>query len=244
VNIDTILLALLIILASTLVCVTFFERVGLGAVVGFIFAGILVGPHTPGLVATEQVATLQDISQLGVVLFLFVVGLEMLPTQLWSMRRQIFGIGLLQVLITAVPLAAMLIYGFDLGWRSATILSLGLAMSSTAVVMTILEGRNQLSTPYGRLSFSVLTAQDLSIVPVMALVPVLAHHAAEQPQGNAWTKAAFAAGALAAVFVVGRYLLPAVLGWAVRSRNNETFTVAMFLSLLGAAWCMDQVAYR
>ncbi len=240
-NIDTILLALLIILASTLICVTFFERVGLGAVVGFIFAGILVGPHTPGLVATEQVATLQDISQLGVVLFLFVVGLEMLPTQLWSLRRQIFGVGLLQVLLTAVPLAVMLIYGFDLGWRSATILSLGLAMSSTAVVMTILAGRNQLSTPYGRLSFSVLTAQDLSIVPVMALVPVLAHHAAAQPQGSAWTKAAFAAGALAAVFVVGRYLLPAVLGWAVRSRNNETFTVAMFLSLLGAAWCMDQV---
>jgi monovalent cation:proton antiporter-2 (CPA2) family protein len=241
-NIDTILLALLIILASTLICVTFFERVGLGAVVGFIFAGILVGPHTPGLVATEQVATLQDISQLGVVLFLFVVGLEMLPTQLWSLRRQIFGVGLLQVLLTALPLAVMLIYGFDLGWRSATILSLGLAMSSTAVVMTILAGRNQLSTPYGRLSFSVLTAQDLSIVPVMALVPVLAHHAAEQPQGSAWTKAAFAAAALAAVFVVGRYLLPAVLGWAVRSRNSETFTVAMFLSLLGAAWCMDQVS--
>jgi len=240
-NLDTILLALLIILTATLICVTIFERVGLGAVVGFIFAGVLVGPHTPGLVATEQVDALQNISELGVVMFLFAVGLEMLPKQLWAMRRQIFGVGLLQVILTAVPLAGMLVVGFDLGWRSAVVLALGLAMSSTAVVMTILAGRNQLSTPYGRLSFSVLTAQDLSIVPVMALVPVLAHHAAEHPEGSAWTKAAFAAGALAAVFVVGRYLLPAILGWASRSRNDETFGVALFLSLLGAAWCMDQV---
>ena len=137
-NLDSILVALLIILTATLVCVTLFERVGLGAVVGFIFAGVLVGPNTPGFVATDQVATLQTISELGVVLFLFAVGLEMQPRQLWAMRRQIFGVGLLQAMLTAIALAAMMIYGFDLGWRSATVLALGLAMSSTAVVMTIL----------------------------------------------------------------------------------------------------------
>ena len=131
-NLDTVLLALLIILTATLICVTLFKRVGLGAVVGFIFAGVLVGPHTPGLVATEQVVALQDISELGVVLFMFAVGLEMLPKQLWAMRRQIFGVGLLQVILTAIPLAGLLVVGFDLGWRSAVVLALGLAMSSIA----------------------------------------------------------------------------------------------------------------
>lgn len=240
-ELDSILLALVIILTATLICVTIFERVGLGSVVGFIVAGVLIGPHTPGLVATDQVATLQELSELGVVLFLFAVGLEILPTQLWAMRRQIFGIGLLQVLLTSVPLTMMLVAGFELAWRSALILALGLAMSSTAVVMTLLAGKNQLASPYGRLSFAVLTAQDLSIVPVMALIPLLAHHASAAPEGNAWTKTLLAAGALLAIFATGRYLLPWILGRAARARNDATFGVAMFLSILGAAWLMDQV---
>jgi glutathione-regulated potassium-efflux system protein KefB len=241
VDLDSILVSLLIILSATVICVTLFDRIGLGSVVGFIVAGVLVGPHTLGPVATAQVQSLQDISELGVVLFLFTVGLEMLPRQLWAMRRQLFGLGLLQVIVTAIPLGALLIYGFDLQWQSAIIVGLGLAMSSTAVVMTSLAQRNQLLTSYGRTTFAVLTAQDISIVPVMALIPLLAHHAATGPQDPLWIKVALAVGVLAAVFVLGRHVLPAALGWAARNRNDETFGVALFLGVLAAAWALDQV---
>jgi len=159
-DLDSILVSLVVLLTATAVCVTFFERLGLGSVVGFIVAGVLVGPHTPGPVAIEQVQSLQDISELGVVLFLFTVGLEMLPKQVWAMRRELFGLGLLQVVLTAAPLGAFLYYVIELHWQSAVIVGLGLAMSSTAVVMTVIAGRNQLATSYGRTTFAVLTGLD------------------------------------------------------------------------------------
>lgn len=241
-DLDSILVALVIILAATAICVTFFERLGLGSVVGFIVAGMLVGPHSPGPVATDQVQSLQNISELGVVLFLFAVGLEMLPRQVWAMRRQLFGLGLLQVVLSAVPLGGFLFYVFGLHWQSAVIVGLGLAMSSTAVVMTILAGRNQLASPYGRTTFAILTAQDLSIVPVMALIPLLAHHqASTTAQGPLWIKTGLAFGVLAGIFVVGRYVLPPILGWAARNRNDEAFGVVLFLAVLAAAWALDQV---
>lgn len=240
-DLDSILLSLVILLTATAICVTFFERLGLGAVVGFIVAGVLVGPNTPGPVATEQVQNLQEISELGVVLFLFTVGLEMLPKQVWAMRRQLFGLGLLQVVLSALPLGAFLYYVMELHWQSAVIVGLGLAMSSTAVVMTILSGRNQLASPYGRTTFAILTAQDLSIVPVMALIPLLAHHAAVGPKDPGWIKTALAVGVLTSVFIVGRYLLPAILGWAARTRNDQAFGVVLFLGVLAAALALDRV---
>ena len=240
-NLDSLLLAILVILSATLICVTLFERLGLGAVVGFIAAGILIGPHTPGFVVTDQVQTLQDVSELGVVLFLFVVGLALQPKQLWSMRRLLFGIGVLQVLLTAAALTLLLISWFHLHWESALIIGLGLAMSSTAMVMTILETTNKLATPYGRTSLAVLTAQDMSIVPVMALIPLLAHNAAAAPEGTGPNKLALAVVALAAVFALGRFVLPAVLEWAARNRNKEAFGIALFLSVFAAASAMDRV---
>ena len=241
-DLDSILVSLVVFLTATAICVTFFERLGLGSVVGFIVAGVLVGPHTPGPVATEQVQSLQNISELGVVLFLFTVGLEMLPKQVWAMRRQLFGLGLLQVVLTAAPLGVFLYYVVDLHWQSAVIVGLGLAMSSTAVVMTVLASRNQLATAHGRTTFAILTAQDLSIVPVMALIPLLAHHqAATAAQGPLWMKTGLAIGVLATTFIVGRYLLPAILGWAARNRNDETFGTVLFLAVLAAALALDQV---
>jgi monovalent cation:proton antiporter-2 (CPA2) family protein len=241
-DLDSILVSLVVLLAATAICVTLFERLGLGSVVGFIVAGVLVGPHTPGPVATDQVQSLQDISELGVVLFLFTVGLEMLPKQVWAMRRELFGLGLLQVVLSAAPLGAFLYYVIDLHWQSAVIVGLGLAMSSTAVVMTILAGRNQLATSHGRTTFAVLTAQDLSIVPVMALIPLLAHHqAATAAHGPLWIKTGLVIGVLAAIFIVGRYVLPAILGWAARNRNDEAFGVVLFLAILAAALVLDLV---
>jgi glutathione-regulated potassium-efflux system protein KefB len=238
---DSLLLALLIFLTATAVCVTLFDRLGLGSVVGFIVAGVLVGPHTPGPVASSQVNEIQTISQLGVVLFLFAVGLEMQPKQLWAMRRQLFGLGGAQMIVTAAALGLFLVYVSGLHWQSATIVALGLAMSSTAVVMTLLADRGELVTAHGRTSFAILMAQDLSIVPVMALIPFLAHKSAGTTTEPLWEKMALAAGVLAAIFMLGRYLLPAILGWAARNRNNETFGLTLFLGVLAAAWALDQV---
>ena len=158
-----------------------FDRLGLGSVVGFIIAGVLIGPHTPGLVAHDQMDELQNIAQLGVVLFLFTVGLEMQPKQFWAMRRELFGLGWGQVLLTAAVLVPLLQYATHLKWQSAVMVGLGCAMSSTAVVMAILSDRGELSTTYGQNSFAILMAQDLSVVPVMALIPLLAHAAAQVP---------------------------------------------------------------
>ena len=121
---DSLLLALLIFLTATAVCVTFFDRLGLGSVVGFIVAGVLVGPHTAGPVASPNVDEIQTISQLGVVLFLFAVGLEMQPKQLWAMRRQLFGLGGAQMTVTAAALGLFLFYVSGLHWQSATIVAL------------------------------------------------------------------------------------------------------------------------
>jgi glutathione-regulated potassium-efflux system protein KefB len=236
----SILFVLLIFLGATAVCVALFDRLGFGSVVGFIVAGVIIGPNTPGPMVVSHVKELQNISELGVVLFLFAVGLEMRPQQFWAMRRELLGMGGGQVLLTALALGAFLVLAYELHWQSATIVALGLAMSSTAVVMSILADRGELSTLHGNNIFSILMAQDLSIVPVMALIPILAHGAAPGDGSPLWEKALLAAAVLAGVFGVARYLLPRALGWAARHRKNDLFGVVLFLGVIAAAWAVDQ----
>lgn len=234
------ILTLLIFLAATAICVVLFERLGFGSVVGFIVAGVLIGPHTPGPVATSQVKELQTVSELGVILFLFAVGLEMQPRQFWAMRRALLGLGGAQVLLTALALGAVLGLMLDLHWQTTTIVALGLAMSSTAVVMTLLTERGELTTRYGRNCLSILMAQDLSVVPIMSLIPLLAH-VATQPAGPALVeKTLLVAAALSGVYVLGRYALPKALEWAARYRSDQVFGILLFLCVIAAAGAVDQ----
>jgi monovalent cation:proton antiporter-2 (CPA2) family protein len=240
-GLDNLLYVLVVFLAATAICVMLFDRLGLGSVVGFIIAGVLIGPHTPGLVAPDQMNELQNIAQLGVVLFLFTVGLEMQPKQFWAMRRELFGLGWGQVLLTAAVLVPLLLYATHLKWQSAVMVGLGCAMSSTAVVMAILSDRGELSTTYGQNSFAILMAQDLSVVPVMALIPLLAHRATQAPAQPLWQKVLAIAAILTGIYLVGRYVLPRALGWAARNRSDTAFGILLFLGVVASAWAVNLV---
>jgi glutathione-regulated potassium-efflux system protein KefB len=241
VDIPAILLAVVVFLAATAVCVILFERLGFGSILGFIVAGILIGPHTPGPVPVHAVEELQSVAELGVMLFLFTVGLEMRPEKVWSMRRLIFGLGSAQMLLTAALLAGYLILFMQVPWETATIVGLAFGMSSTAIVMATLGERGELATEHGRTTFAVLMAQDLWIVPVMALVPILAHTQAQGDAKPLWESAALVLAVIAGILLVGRYLLPAALGYCAKQRQMDAFAVVLFLAVITAAWAVDQV---
>jgi Kef-type K+ transport system membrane component KefB/voltage-gated potassium channel Kch len=240
-ELNNLLYVIVIILGATAICVSLFNRLGLGSVVGFIVAGILIGPHTPGPVATEQIDALQNVAQLGVVLFLFIVGLEMQPRQFWAMRREVFGLGLGQVVLTAAAMAPLFIFVRHLEWNTALMVGLGYAMSSTAVVVTLLADRGELAASHGRASFAVLMAQDLSIIPIMALIPLLAHGASQTAQNPLWYEALRTLAVLGGIYLVGHYPLTWALGKAVRNRSDTAFGILLFLGIAAAAWAVNLV---
>ncbi len=234
-----ILLAVILFLGATATCVLLFQRLGFGSVLGFIVAGVLIGPHTPGPITSHNVHELEAIAELGVVLFMFTIGLELRPEKLWSMRRLLFGLGSGQMLFTAAVVGAYALFVVGDAPVSALVLGLGLALSSTAIGMTTLAERGGLSTEHGKTAFAILMAQDIWVVPIMALVPLLAlTPAAEGPTVPAWQKLALVVGSIAGIFVVGRYLLPAALARMARQRLMEAFAVLLFLAVLAAAWTM------
>jgi Kef-type K+ transport system membrane component KefB len=192
-------------------------------------------------VPVHAVEELQSVAELGVVLFLFTVGLEMQPKKVWALRRLIFGLGSAQMLGTAALLAGYFVFLVHLPWETATIVGLALAMSSTAIVMATLGERGELATEHGRTTFAVLMAQDLWIVPVMALVPILAHTTAHTGTPPFWEKMALVVGVIAGIFVVGRYILPAVLGYCASRRQMDAFGLVLFLAVITAAWALERV---
>ena len=238
-DLTSILLALVVLLLATAICVILFEHLGFGSILGFIVAGIIIGPHTPGPVATENVEGLQHIAELGVVLFLFTIGLEMRPEKMWSMRRQLFGLGSLQILVTAAVLSAYGVLLTDASWESTVIFGLGLALSSTAIVMATLAERGELTTEHGQASFAILMAQDLWIVPVMALVPILAHRTTEVSAVPLWQEFLVLVASIGGIIVVARYLLPALLGYAAKRRHMGAFGIVVMLSVVTAAWVAE-----
>ncbi|MGB5201767.1 MAG: cation:proton antiporter, partial [Sedimenticolaceae bacterium] len=240
-DISAILLGVIVILAATALCVILFERIGFGAILGFIVAGIVIGPHTPGPVPVHAVDELQSIAELGVVLFMFTVGLEMRPEKVWKMRRLIFGLGSAQMLLTGGVLAAYLIIFRQAPWEAATIIGLAFGMSSTAIVMGTLGERGELATEHGRTTFAVLMAQDMWIVPVMALVPILAHSTDQGAPTPLWETLVLVVGLVAGIVAVGRWLLPAALGYCARRRQMDAFGLVLFLAVIFAAWSVEQV---
>jgi glutathione-regulated potassium-efflux system ancillary protein KefC len=240
-DISSILLAIIVFLAVTALCVILFERLGFGAILGFIAAGIIIGPHTPGPVPVHAVDELQSVAEFGVVLFMFTVGLEMRPDKVWDMRRLIFGLGSAQMLVSAALLTIYLVLFFHVPWATAIILGLALSMSSTAIVMATMGDRGELTTEHGKTTFAILMAQDLWIVPVMALVPILAHKTTQSGTTPFWEKLALVVGVIVAIFVVGRYLLPTVLGYCAKRRQMDAFGIVLFLAVIVSAMAVEHV---
>ena len=225
-----------VFLITAVLLVPLFQRLKLGAVLGYLGAGMLIGPWGLGMIG-EVESTLQ-FAEFGVVLLLFLVGLELQPSRLWVLRRPVFGLGGTQVLATGAALFALGL-AFGLSWQAALVAGFGLAMSSTALVLASLAERKQLATRHGREAFAVLLFQDLSVIPLLALLPLLSDSGAHAAGG--WTSAAKALGVIAVVIAASRLVIRPVLKAVASYGGREVFTAAALLLVVGAALIMEKI---
>lgn len=222
----------LILLAAAVLLLPLFQRLGLGSILGYLAAGIAIGPLGLGLIPGAEAVL--HFAELGVVLMLFLVGLELAPEQLWAQRRRLLGLGASQMLFSAALLTG---FFFALGQPGPAALAIGatLALSSTAFAVQMLVETNQLGTPQGRNAFSILLFQDLAVIPLLLLLPVLAGGDAGAAQPNLLVGVLV----LALMWLAGRYLLNPWLGWLARLHNRELMTATALLLVLGAAELME-----
>ena len=225
----------LIFLAAAVVCVPIAARLGLGSVLGYLIAGAAIGPW--GFALVGDVAATQNLAELGVVLMLFVIGLELDPRRFLAMRGVVFGGGTLQLAASGLVLGAALL-ALGVKWQGALVGGLALALSSTAIAMQALGERNELDTPTGRSSFGILLFQDIAAIPLIALVPFIgqAERADSQPL---WMRLAVAAAAVLGVIVIGRYLTRPVLRLIAKVDVRELFTAFALLLVIGIAELMS-----
>lgn len=222
----------LVLLAAAVLLLPLFQRLGLGSILGYLAAGIAIGPLGLGLIPGAEAVL--HFAELGVVLMLFLVGLELAPEQLWAQRRRLLGLGASQMLFSAALLTG---FFFSLGQPGPAALAIGatLALSSTAFAVQMLVETNQLGTPQGRNAFSILLFQDLAVIPLLLLLPVLAGGDAGAAQPNLLVGVLV----LALMWLAGRYLLNPWLGWLARLHNRELMTATALLLVLGAAELME-----
>ncbi|MGA0543355.1 monovalent cation:proton antiporter-2 (CPA2) family protein [Neotabrizicola sp. VNH66] len=230
------LVAVVVLLAASVVAVPLFRRIGLGSVLGYLAAGLAIGPYGLGFFSDAQ--AIIHVAELGVVLFLFIIGLEMQPSRLWSMRAEIFGLGALQVGLAIVALAWV---GWALGYpmEASFVAGTGFVLTSTAIVMQMLEERRQMGTPPGRRIIAILLLEDLAIVPLLALVAFLAPGGESATLADRLWSVALGLGAIAALVVAGRYLLDPMFRLLARFGAREVMTAAALLVVLGAAVLMQ-----
>ncbi|MEA2855718.1 MAG: glutathione-regulated potassium-efflux system protein KefB [Methylobacteriaceae bacterium] len=223
------LVTLVALLAAAVILVSVSRRVGLGSILGYLVAGLVIGPS--GLRLVTDVESISQISELGVLMLLFIIGLELRLPRVWAMRRSVFGLGAAQVVVTGAVLGAA-VYWAGATSTGAAILGLGLALSSTAIVLPLLAERNLLALTSGRDSFAVLLFQDLASVPLIALVPALAGQHPDGPISIALLKGA---AAVAVILLGGRFLLRPIFAAIGGARTREVFTATALLIVVGAA---------
>ena len=227
-----------VLLAAAVIGVWLAKRLGLGAVVGYLAAGMAVGPW--GLAYFRDSERILHFAELGVVLLLFVIGLELRPRRLWAMRRAVLGFGLTQVAVSGAVLGGLAFLA-GLAPVSAGVVGVTLALSSTAFALQVLGERNELATTHGRAAFSVLLFQDAAVIPILAAIPLLPGAAAAEPavQAGIWAEALKVAAVLVAVLVLGRVVLQFGFRMAAETHTREIFAAAALLTVVGTALLMD-----
>jgi len=248
---ETFLLIATVYLMTMVIAVPLSARLGLGSVLGYLIAGIVIGPVL-GLAGTPgEMADLQHFAEFGVVMMLFLIGLELEPQALWQMRKRLLGLASMQIVGTVVLLALV---GMALGqdWHVSVTLGMILALSSTAIVLQTLSEKSLMHTPGGRGAFAVLLTQDIAVIPMLALMPLLATRAplpqAEEHIGEAfmhalpgWAAALVTLGAVGAVVLIGQYLIRPLFRWVYTARLNELDTAMALLIVVGIASLMEFV---
>jgi glutathione-regulated potassium-efflux system protein KefB len=226
------------LLAAAVLAVPLFRRLGLGSVLGYLAAGLVIGPF--GLRLVTEAESILHVAELGVVLFLFIVGLEMRPSRLWGLRNQFFGLGVLQVVACTLLLTGVGV-GTGFPFAPSFVSGAGFVLTSTAIVMQLLEERRQLASPAGQRIVSVLLLEDMMIVPLLAAVAFLAPIAPgnRAPGGLDWLAIGIGFGAIVGLVVVGRYLLNPLFRILAAAKAREVMTAAALLVVLGAALSMQ-----
>jgi len=228
---------LLVFLIAAVIAVPLFRRLGLGAILGYLAAGVAIGPD--GLSLVPDPDDVLAASEIGVVMLLFVIGLELSPARLWVMRRKVFGTGGLQVFVSAAAIAAIAALGVE-GWKAPLVIGMGLALSSTAVGLQLLAERKELTTEHGRVAFAILLFQDLIAIPLLAAIPLLGAAKALERSAPPIDSVVIAVGAILAIVIGGRFLLRHLLRVVARANSVEVFTASALLVVVGNAWVMDQ----
>ena len=258
---NTALIAILIFLVAAVVAVPLSSRLGFGSVLGYLLAGVLIAPLL-GLVGVDTEQT-ELIGEYGVVFMLFLIGLELEPSRLWRLRAAILGTGGMQVLLTTLALTAIFMFlplpwgaiGATLPWQTALFLGLALALSSTALVLQTIKERGQLTTPAGQSGFAVLLFQDIAVIPILAILPLLAlpeYFSLQGASGTgveasgvgllpAWGQFLVVAAVIAAMVLAGRYGLRPIMRIVARTRMREIFVALSLLIVIGSAFLMQSL---
>ncbi len=225
---------LLIYLSAAVIAVPLFARLGLGSILGYLVAGVCIGPWGLGLI--KNFSDILHFSEIGVVLLLFLIGLELEPRKLWSMRRPILGLGGAQVL-SAAGIIFLLALWFGQRWQTAVVAGLGLALSSTAIALQSLREKNLQDSAAGKTGFAVLLFQDIAVIPIIALIPLLGFAASNSGDGG--QSAPVIIGVIIAVLVLGRLFLRHIFGFVAAAHVREVFTALSLLLVGGIAGLMD-----
>ncbi|HAN37631.1 MAG TPA: potassium transporter, partial [Chitinophagaceae bacterium] len=241
----------IIYLVAAVIMVPIAKRLGLGSVLGYLIAGTLIGPSVLGFIGTEG----QDImhfAEFGVVMMLFLIGLELEPELLWKMRRSIAGLGGLQVVLTTAIITIIAIVAFNMPWQQALAVAMAVAMSSTAIVLQTMQEKGLMKSAAGQSSFSVLLFQDIAVIPMLAILPLLStlpkivdpqsHGTTNWVQGMpALQQMMIVLGSVVAIVLAGRFLIKPLLRIVARSKVRELFTASALLLVVSIAWLMQQV---
>ena len=225
------------LLGAALVFVLIFRKLGLGATLGYLVAGSVVGPQVLGLVGNAE--SKLAIAELGITLLLFLVGLELSPSRLWQMKRDIFGLGLMQVVLCGVAITGVVWLATHFSWAAAVALGLPLALSSTAQVLPMLQSAGRMKTPFGERAFAILLFQDLSIVPLITIVAALSRNPADAAGPPGWQLALWTVGAVVGLILAGRFLLRPLFRLIGNMGEREMFVFAGLFTVIASAAVMQ-----
>ncbi|OFW46170.1 MAG: potassium transporter [Acinetobacter sp. GWC1_38_13] len=230
------LIAPVVLLAAAVIAVPIFKRIGLGSVLGYLIAGLVIGPF--GFAFFHDSAAILHVAELGIVMYLFVIGLEMQPSHLWSLRREIFGLGTLQIIVCALALTGVgLLFGFT--WQVAFIGAAGFVLTSTAIVMQLLGDRGDINQPHGQKIVSILLFEDLLIVPLLAIVAFMAPNHVVESTSTRLESIGLGLIAIAGLIAAGYWLLNPLFRLLAAAKAREVMTAAALLVVLGAALLMQ-----
>jgi CPA2 family monovalent cation:H+ antiporter-2 len=247
---DGFLINAIVYILAAVIFVPFAKRIGLGSILGYLIAGIVIGPFVLGFISNKgEGHDIMHNAEFGVVMMLFLIGLELEPKNLWKMKNLILSVGLTQVLITSALITSIgLLAGID--WRIALAAGLSMSLSSTAIVLQSLKEKNEIGSTTGKMSFGVLLMQDIAVIPILAFLPLLATTAIDLPNPEGygilenqpnWVQTLMIFGAIGLVILLGRFGFGPLLGWVSKTKLRELFTASALLIVFGIAFLMNLV---